>query len=344
MSRYDAIGNEVLVIDDELKNLGYESQIYSENIDPYYKNKVKQINDFKNKIKKGDLIIYHHSIGTDIVDLLLLKNIKLIMVYHNVTPPEFFKGFNEELAFLCGRGINQLNELKDKVEFTVTMSEYSKIELEMLGYKKISVIPMLLDKSKYKHQTDTDFISKFKNSTNILYVGRIVNSKQIDQILRIFHYYNSNINPNSNLFLVGSYSGIGENYYEYLQSMINKAKIQNVHFVKNADDAKLVTLYNLANIFITMSKHEGFCVPLIESMMFKVPIIANNSSAIPHTLSGAGILIGNERYEEVGELIDMILTDEKIKQQIIEKQSKRLAQIYSKTNETMVEEIIQLVK
>jgi len=342
ISPYDAISNEVFVIQKILQNTGYESEIFSENIHPKFKSVIK---NFSKYVKNNsDIIIYHHSIGSDLCNFVLSLKSKIIMIYHNITPAKFFEGINDYISLLCKLGEKQLEELSNKVNLTVVKSEYSKLELEKLGFKKIHVMPILLDESRYTQSKDKKLISNYKNSTNILYVGRISPNKQIEEALRIFYYYQSNINPNAHLFLVGGFEGFATSYFISLKTMTDKVGIKNVHFISDADDKKLISFYSLANIFITMSKHEGFCVPLIESMMFKVPIIANNSSAIPYTLSGAGILIGNETYEEVGELIDMILTDEKMKQQIIEKQSKRLAQIYSKTNETMVEEIIRLVK
>jgi glycosyltransferase involved in cell wall biosynthesis len=205
-------------------------------------------------------------------------------------------------------------------------------------------MPILLDKTKYEPNPIKNIISKYENSVNILYVGRIVKHKQVDKIIKIFHYYNCNINPNSNLFLVGKPLNFDDNYYLSLQSIIKNEKIKNVHFIIGVDDKKLVTYYSLADVFIIMSKHEGFCVPLVECMMFKVPIIANHSSAIPFTLGKGGILIKNETYGEIAKLIDKIVNNETFRDSLIENQSNQYKKLYSKDNVTFLTDILNLVK
>jgi len=343
VSPYDAIGNEVFVIQSILTKLGYDSKIYAENIHPDLKRKVKKLTEYKQNKEKNDIFIYHHSIGSNVFDFIESLDKKIIMIYHNITPPEFFEDINDEISELCHLGRTQLEKLKNKVEFAVAASEYSRIDLEKLGYKKTTVIPILLDMQKYKKQPDQDLISKYQNYTNILYVGRITPSKRIDEVIKIFHYYNSNINPDSNLFLLGMFDGLSDKYYLSLKLMIEKTGIKNVFFVTDANDKILVTYYSLADLFITMSNHEGFCVPLVENMFFRVPIIANNSSAIPYTLGNAGVLIKEETFEEVGELVDLILGDEKLKKEIIEKQTKRFSELYNKNNMDILDDLIRKV-
>jgi len=343
LNPFDAIGNEVCVIQDELIKLGFHSEIYAQNIHPSMKNRAKNYQHYKKPKDKDEVFIYHHSIGSDLFDFILSLDSKIIMIYHNITPPEFFEGTNNVIADLLKQGKIQLEKLKSHIDFAVGDSEYSRLELENIGYKKTGVFPILLDKKKYKQKLDQDFISKYKNSSNILYVGRIAPNKNVEQIIRIFHYYFSNINPNSNLFLVGGFDGVSDSYYQSLQSLIHNAEIKNIHFITDADDKKLITLYSMANLFITMSKHEGFCVPLVESMIFKIPTIANNSTAIPYTLEDSGFLTSDETFEEIGELVDVILGDESIKNGITKKQIKRLSTLYENDNKTMLDDLIRQV-
>jgi len=343
LNPFDAIGNEACVIQDELKKLGYHSEIYAQNIHPSMKNKAKNYQDYKKSEDTNEIFIYHHSIGSDLFDFILSLDSKIIMIYHNVTPPEFFEGTNNVIADLLKQGKIQLEKLKTRIDLAVGDSEYSRLELEKIGYKKTGVFPILFDMKKYKQKPDQTLISKYKKSTNILYVGRIAPNKNVEEIIKIFHYYSSNINPNSNLFLVGRFDGVSDSYYQLLQSLIHKAEIKNIHIITDADDKKLVTLYSMADLFIIMSKHEGFCVPLVESMIFKIPIIANNSTAIPYTLDGAGFLTSDETFEEIGELVDVILGDESIKLDIVQKQTKRLSTLYEKDNKTMLDDLIRQV-
>ncbi len=337
----DAIGNETLLIQKTLNDMGFESEIYAENIHHSFSGHAK--NYLKYKDSKDQIIIYHHSIGSDLPEFLLSLDSKIILIYHNITPPEFFEETNAQIASLLKLGQHQLSVLKDKVSYAVGDSEFNRLDLEKLGYKKTGVLPILLDMQKYHQQSTNELISEYGNSTNILYVGRIAPNKRVDELIKIFSYYNENINPNSHLFLVGRSNGIADKYYQKLLSMIDSTNIKNVHFDADADDHKLIKYYQLANFFIIMSIHEGFCVPLVESMFFKVPIIAYNSTAIPYTLGEGGILVKDETYEEIAELVDLIQNTQQIKDDIITKQNTRFNQIYNKNNQQLINDIINKV-
>lgn len=338
----DAIGNEVIVIQNVLKKMGYDSKIFAENIHPKFRNIAEHYSKY-DKVVQNDVIIYHHSIGSVLSDFLLSLKPKIIMIYHNVTPPEFYAGIDSTLAELCRKGKEQLILFKNKISFAYGDSEFNRLELENLGYKKTGVLPILMNFTKYQNQLDDKLLNDYKNSTNFLYVGRISPNKRIDEVIRIFSYYNLNINSNSNLFIVGNYDDATKEFFDSLQSLVKNTKLSNVNFISNADAKKLNTYYSLADIFITMSNHEGFCVPLIESMFFNVPIIARNSTAIPYTLGNSGILTKNESFEEIGELVDLILKSD-LKEKITQKQSKQIKKIYRKDNQTMVAEILENIK
>lgn len=341
MNRHDAIGNETMVIQETLKKMGYNSEIYAENIHPSMKGQAKKYAEYKND--ENDVFIYHHSIGSGLEYFISSLKSKIIMIYHNITPPEFFDDTNPIVAQLLREGKDQLVTLKDKVAFAVGDSEYNRLELEEIGYKKTGVLPILLERSKYQKQPDQHLIEKYSDSTNILYVGRIAPSKRVEEVIKAFSYYNYNINPKSNLFLVGGFDGVTDRYYQSLNSMINSSRIKNVHFITDANDDQLVNFYRIANVFVTMSMHEGFCVPLVESMLCKVPIIAYDSTAIPYTLGNSGVRIADETFEEVGELIDIMTTEPNLRKTIIEKQTARFNSIYGKDNQSMISEILDQV-
>jgi len=342
MSGYDAIGNETITIQKTLRKMGYNSEIYAENIHPSMNGQVKSYKEYKSN-DENDIFIYHHSIGSGLDNFITSLRSKIIMIYHNITPPEFFDNTNPLIAHLLRIGRSQLITLQNKISFAVGDSEYNRLELEKIGYKKTGVLPIMLDRSKYENRVDPNLTEKYKNFTNILYVGRIAPNKHVDQVIKTFAYYNYNINPQSNLILIGGFDGVTDRYYQSLNSMISASKTKNVHFITNASDNQLVSFYKVADIFITMSDHEGFCVPLVESMLCKVPIIAHDSSAIPYTLGGSGILVKNESIEEIGELINIVTTESDLRTIIIEKQIARFNEIYAKDNQSMISEILNLV-
>lgn len=140
--------------------------------------------------------------------------------------------------------------------------------------------------------------------------------------------------------MIGSYDGT-EKYYEQLKELVNRLNLENVYIIGQVHFKELLAYYKLSNVFISMSEHEGFCVPLLESMYFKIPIVAYNSTAIPYTLNGAGVLVNEKRYEEIAELAYMMVKDEKIRTKIIEKQNLQVKQFEKSRVERMLKNYIE---
>ena len=86
----------------------------------------------------------------------------------------------------------------------------------------------------------------------------------------------------------------------------------------------ILAYYKVADVFLCMSEHEGFCVPLVESMFFQVPILAYDSTAIASTLGGSGILFREKRMTEVAGLIDRVVKDPDLRARMIAAQDDRL--------------------
>jgi glycosyltransferase involved in cell wall biosynthesis len=158
----------------------------------------------------------------------------------------------------------------------------------------------------------------------------------------VFTYYHLNINSNSNLFLLGKYS-TSENYFKTISKLISDLKIKNIHFVENPDIEKLSNYYSISTLLLILSEHEGFCVPLVESMHFKIPIFALNSTAIPYTLGNSGVLINDENFEEIAELINLVLVNDNLKNSIIAKQTFQLNSMY-KNIKKLLSNMINQVK
>jgi hypothetical protein len=157
---------------------------------------------------------------------------------------------------------------------------------------------------------------------------------------KIFYYYYKYINKNSRLLLVGSSNGF-EKYYNELLELIKILDLKNVVITGKVSFNDLVSYYRCADLFLCVSEHEGFCVPIVESMIFHVPIIAYNSTAIPSTLGKSGILFNDKhKYIEIAEMIDIVLNDKTLEGKIISKQDERLNEFSEKSVEDRFKLII----
>lgn len=320
----DAVGNDVLALNDLIKNMGYKTQIYAENVHPKLKHSTKYINNIP-KLKKDDIILYHLSIGTALNFELPKYPCKKILIYHNITPPDFFKPYNLDAYKNCLNGLKGAKFLSDKVDYCLAVSEFNKQDLLNMNYKMpIDILPILIPFEDYKQIPDINILKKYTGDfVNILFTGRIAPNKKIEDIIATFYYYKKYINENSRLILVGSYDE-KDGYYQKLKTFIDKLELSDVIFSGHISFKEILAYFHVADIFLCMSEHEGFCVPLIEAMFFNIPIIAYNSCAVPETLGNSGFIIYKKNYIEIAELIQKILTDLSLKQKIIENQNNRL--------------------
>lgn len=194
----------------------------------------------------------------------------------------------------------------------------------------------------YKKKPDDNIIKKSKKDIkNIVFVGRVSPNKKQEDIVKSFYYYNKYFNNNSRLFIVGNYEGM-ERYYKQLNDLVCTLNLEKyVKFTGHIRFEEILGYYSIADLFLCMSEHEGFCVPLVESMYFKVPIIAYDSSAISFTLDGSSILVKEKDYKYIAGMMDYILENDKLREQIVSKQLNRLEQLKPERIEIEMKEYLK---
>src|SRR4029078_10682735 len=155
--------------------------------------------------------------------------------------------------------------------------------------------------------------------TNILFVGRVIANKKIENLIRYFHAYHTSVNPRSRLLIVGAQSGF-ERYLASLHQLTATLGAAHVHFVGHVSDEELVAFYEVADLFLCASEHEGFCVPLVEAFYEEIPVLAYAATAVPATMDGAGVLFEDKTPAHVAELMDAIVSDPILQDRIVEGQ------------------------
>lgn len=320
----DAISNHAIEIRDILRSKGYTSHIYARYIHPKVKGECYFYTQHKKRSSGRNIAIFHHSIASEVSEYVKSLPDKKIMIYHNITPGHFFGPYNSHLTYLSTKGRNELKDFSSVPILALGDSEYNADELKGLGYPRVGVLPIIMKIRDLEKEPEKKIINKYSDSlTNIIFVGRVVPNKRFEDILKAFYFYQRFINVDSRLFLVGSYNNF-ENYYQALLDIAKRLQIKNVIFTGHVTQPELIAYYKLSHIFLCMSEHEGFCVPLLEAMYFGIPVLAFSSSVVPETMGGAGIVFKEKRYEEVAELINFVISDDEMRKKIIEVQGKRL--------------------
>jgi glycosyltransferase involved in cell wall biosynthesis len=325
LAQGDAITNEIFAIKSRLIKAGYKSTVYARHISSEFRGLAKPLASYEGD--GGSVLLIHHSMGIFQDDFQRVNSLpdRKILIYHNITPVEFLS--NPHLKLMSRVGREQLVGYRRHVDFAFADSEYSRTELTEKGFKNTGVLPIVIDFDRYSVESDTNTLRRLRDYTNILFVGRLAANKRQEDLLKIFYYYHHYVNPMSNLVLLHHLS-FDPMYEKYLQEMANSLSLSdNVIFVATDSAEDLTTYYRAARLFLCMSEHEGFCVPLVESMYFHLPIVAYNSTAVPYTLGGAGILLDEKRFDQIAALVDMVLNDKELYNKIIDGQNRRLSEL-----------------
>lgn len=315
----DAISNEALILQAHAKKLGYRGQIYSDQFPDADAGKVRHTRKFKPE--KSDILIYHHSIHTPFIDRIAGFPGKKILLYHNVTPSQYVRPYHRALADRLDHARNCLKDLTGVFDAVLADSAYNAADLRSMGFENPGVMPVAL-----KPIWETPDRERVENkSPTVLFVGRVFPNKRHQDLLKAF-YFLKRIAPGAQLKLVGSFHPEMRAYTAELGKLIHELDLgTDVEFTGMVNDRRLIQCYQEADVFLSMSEHEGFFVPLIESMHFSVPILAYRAAVIPETLGDSGVLFHEKRFPEVAEMLFELCSNQDLRARIIDRQKKRAA-------------------
>ncbi len=320
----DAIGVDTLALKKILRSLGYNSNIYADIIHPKLQNEAIKRRYHKDQSDSKNLLIYHFSVGSEITEYVMSVPDRLIIIFHNITPANWFFGNSPHMTEVTAEGMDELIQLKDRCMVAWADSEYNASILREAGYDKVHVLPIIVEFSRLKIKADTVFKQQWSSPFfTWTFVGRLSPNKRHQDIIRAFAWYKQYLNPRSRLLLIGE----NRNCWRYTYSMTQLVKsysIEDVVFSGSINDSELAAAYNLTDVFICMSEHEGFCVPLLEAMHFNIPVIAFDAGAVSETLGGSGLVLKTKNPVEVAELVELIRSNKSFRTAILAKQQKRL--------------------
>ena len=313
----DAIGNEVLGIQRALRGAGYESSIIVETADPRLEDLTVDYRDIVDRVSSDDLLIHHFSLGSRASRTAFALPCRMALIYHNITPPEYFLGVHPQLVRQCYHGRRELTAYRTRCDLALGDSEFNRQELDALVFSPTDVLHVVPDFSHLDAVPDSRVLDAYDDEwTNILFVGRLVPNKRPDDLIRFFHAYKTWYNPRARLILAGAYGGF-EQYYTQLQTLIATLGTRDVHILGQITNEALTALYDVADLFLCASEHEGFCVPLVEAFHKRVPVLAYASTAIPATMDGGGVLFHEKDPRRVAALMHGLVADATLADQVL---------------------------
>ncbi|MCO5045867.1 MAG: glycosyltransferase family 4 protein [Verrucomicrobia bacterium] len=322
----DAISNEVRVLRELFRSWGFASDVFTEQrrISPELRKDARDIAEAAATFSPDDIALLHLSIGSPVNAAFAALTCKKAILYHNVTPPDYFRGVQEEIAHHLRAGLEQVRALAGVADVNLAVSRFNAQELALLGYRNVHVMPMKLDRQQWEGPLDRRILQEFGDGRiNILFVGRGAPNKRIEDLLFSLYYTQRHVDPDARLIHVGSYGGL-ERYQALLRTKACELKVRNLSLVGSVPAEALRSYYAVATVFLCLSEHEGFCIPLIEAMAREVPVMAFAAAAIPETLDGTGILLREKRFDIIAELIGRLARDNALRKAITDAQTQRL--------------------
>jgi len=326
----DAIGHEVLGIQRVLRAAGFSSEIFVESSDPRVEDLTVDYRELPAVSHPDNILIHHFSIGSRASRVAYALPDRMVLVYHNITPPQYFVDVHPLLVHLCYGGRRELSSYPARVDLALGDSEYNRQELAETGFPATGVLPVIPDFSHLAGPANYMQAGAFDDDwVNVMFVGRMIPNKRIEEVIRTFHAYKQFFNPRSRLLLVGSHAGF-ESYFAMLQNMMGRLGTADVHFLGHITNEELTAYYELADVFLCASEHEGFCVPLVEAFHMGVPVLAYAAAAVPATMDGAGVLFDRKDPIYVAALINEIVSDHALRDRIIDGQDAALDRLAHK--------------
>jgi glycosyltransferase involved in cell wall biosynthesis len=335
-ARGDAISNCARALQSLFRSWGWTSHLYSEasRIHPDFRHEVRDVSLARRECGPRDGVLLHLSIGSTVNRIFREWPGPKVILYHNVTPPEYFARLQPETAAHLRRGREEAAALAGTADLNLAVSRFNAQELEGMGYRHVRVMPLYFGPARLTGPADQGVIRRYRDGKAVvLFVGRCAPNKKIEDLITAFAFFQKTVEPASRLIVLGSWIGL-ERYYHLLQAQVAELELRDVIFTGPVPSDHLYAAYRAADLFLCLSEHEGFCIPLLEAMAHDVPVIARAVAAIPETMDGAGVLVAGEDYPELAELMGRVIRPGSLREAILKGQRDRLTRYFARDLES----------
>ena len=328
----DAITEQMFALQSVIRDMGFESHIYAQHID-YDALQIRNLDSFIPS--ENELLLVHHSMGHHLLNRVISFANPIITVYHNITPASELD--DPAYKYFSNLGRSQLAVLAQRSLSGIADSHYNRKEMLLTGFKDVEVIPVRTNFREYEiagqlRHTERDW----------LFVGRLAPNKGQIEIVRAFNHYHHTIDKAARLFLVGAHNM--RNYVDLTGDEIENLNLTaQIDAPGKLDDIALIHRYARAGVFVSLSRHEGFGVPLLEAMTAQVPVVALASSAVTETMGGAGILIDSSDPQTVSSAVEKVMSDSDYRREVLWRQNRRLEKIATFNVEGALHRILQRI-
>ena len=322
----DAIGDSARRVRNLLRRQGHSAEIYALTVDEDLRGDVHSFSDAN--AHRGHVTILHFAVPSPMTEAFARLPRGRVLQYHNVTPAYFFAPYDPGVFRIATLGRGELATLAGRTDAALGDSEFNRNELAALGFTNTAVFPIAIDPDRIRQAPARPALEEILSDglTNFLFVGRIVPNKKIEDHIRLAEHYKRYVDTDYRFIFVGKTDGVPR-YYDTVRGLIEEYQMPADRFVftGSVPEEDLATYYRTASVYVSLSEHEGFCVPLLEAMAADVPVLAYASTAVPDTLGGAGVSFAPKDLEFAAELLGELTFNDDMRARVIDGQRRRLA-------------------
>jgi glycosyltransferase involved in cell wall biosynthesis len=347
----DAIGMHSIRLRSVLRDAGFVSDIYALDTHDDVRHDAYSAATFRDRVPAGRdaWILYHFSIGSPLLDVVRALDVPIALDYHNITDAKFFWRWEPRAAARMLEGRRQLADVAPNVRFALADSEFNEQELIDLGYKHTAVAPILVDFADYDSTPDPGLLARRRRArqaggTDWLSVGRIAPNKCQHDIVLAFAAFRRIHDPRARLTLIGGQSA-GEYWRALHRLAVDLGIADAVTFTDVVSHAELVACFRTTDVYLCLSEHEGFNVPLLEAMHFDVPVVAYAAAAVPDTVGDAGLLLTDKDPLVVATAVERLRSDPSLRTLLVDAGRQRVEHFsIAHTGPQMIESLTTLMK
>ena len=355
----DAVGAHTLALHRLLaEDLGCEAEIFAaQRVGATW----RLGRDFRDhpECPRPDLLIYQASVGSPVADYLLTRPEPLVVYYHGVTPAEHFDDWDPAMAAAARWGRVQLGRLGSLAGLGLAGSGFAARELAAAGVGEVVVVPPLFDVAVWAGPVGGSAgsggsagpsggagpaggagpVGGVGSAEGLrvglglgvgpvwLFVGRVVPNKGFHDLLAAFAVFRGVWGPGARLVLAGS--GSEGSYGVALRGLAQGLGLgDSVVWAGSVSGSVLAGWYGAADVFVCLSDHEGFGVPLAEAMGAGLPVVAFDAGAVAGTLGGAGVLLGDKSPTAVAAAVGRVVGDGGLRDRLVAAGRRRAAELH----------------
>ena len=329
LNPHDATGSHTLLVRDALRQAGWRSDIYAEAVHDDLAAEAQKYWTYPDQAAAGDILLYQFSTSSAVAGFLAERAEPLMLDFHNFTGPEHFAGWEPQTEVRAARAAEELDLLAPRAILGLADSPFNEQSLRRAGCRRTAVLPVLVDYERVTAAPDARVSAalaadKVSGGSDLLFVGRVVPSKAQHALIKALWAYRRLYDPAARLHLVG-----GTSSFEYLKSLRDFSRdlglADAVRLTGEVSDSALAAYFGAADVYLSLSQHEGFGVPLVEAMAAGIPVVTLGVGAVAGTVGQGALLLRDGGAAYVAAAVHRVVSDTTLRHRLIEAGHERVA-------------------